>query len=509
MFLAFLAVVNVVNLTALLIPATVAGALFLGLSRGETALWFANAAVVANVGVATGTLVFRNALRPLRVWGAGDHSDPAGLLSALLRLPQLAGVSMSAITAVLLLTVSYPYALWLARPDASAAVALFVSYLVVGVTAAMLSTTTLQHLIGAPAIALGSVAGASVPPHFPWWTLRWRLVITIGLLCGFAPIVITGAVLGTSAQPEDYLFVVAISGAWGLFMAWLVSLVMVGPLLTPLDEMIEGAARIERGDLSEAVPVLAADELGDLAAAFNSMQRGLREREALHAAFGSYVDPLLAQRLVESGSAVFEGEELDVTVLFADVRSFTSYSERVSPAEAVTLLNRLFDVIVPILHEHGGHANHYLGDGLLAVFGEPQPMVGHADAAVAAAVQIQRAVAAEFGDDLRVGIGVNTGAVIAGTVGGGGRHEFTVIGDTVNTAARVEQLTKETGDAVLITAATRRAMSTPRVRMKNRGEFSVRGKTNRVGLYAVGSGRTAEKVAERAKDVRRVREMTK
>ena len=115
----------------------------------------------------------------------------------------------------------------------------------------------------------------------------------------------------------------------------------------------------------------------------------------------------------------------------------------------MALLNRLFDVIVPVLHEHGGHANHYLGDGLLAIFGAPSPLEHHADAAVAAAVEVQRHVRAEFGNSLRLGIGINTGSVIAGTVGGGGRHEFTVIGDTVNVAARVEQLTKETGDAIL------------------------------------------------------------
>ena len=182
---------------------------------------------------------------------------------------------------------------------------------------------------------------------------------------------------------------------------------------------------------------------------------------------------------------MFEGEELEVTVMFADVRSFTSYSEGVTPADAVRLLNRLFDVMVPVLHEHDGHANHYLGDGLLAVFGAPEPLERHADRAVAAAVAIQQRVRAEFGKELRLGIGINTGPVIAGTVGGGGRHEFTVIGDTVNAAARVEQLTKDTGDAILITETTRAALSLPRQRSIKRGEFEVRGKAAKVTLHAV------------------------
>jgi adenylate cyclase len=140
---------------------------------------------------------------------------------------------------------------------------------------------------------------------------------------------------------------------------------------------------------------------------------------------------------------------------------------------------------VPVLHEHGGHANHYLGDGLLAVFGAPQELERHAEAALASAVEIQRKVRGEFAGDLRLGIGINTGPVIAGTVGGGGRHEFTVIGDTVNVAARVEQLTKDTGDAILLTEATRLSLSPPRPRTAKRGEFEVRGKAAKLTLHAI------------------------
>jgi adenylate cyclase len=157
----------------------------------------------------------------------------------------------------------------------------------------------------------------------------------------------------------------------------------------------------------------------------------------------------------------------------------------VAPAEAVRLLNRLFDVVVPVIHEHGGHANHYLGDGLLAVFGAPQLLVDHADAAVAASIALQQQVRAALGEELSIGIGINTGPVIAGTVGGGGRHEFTVIGDTVNVAARVEELTKETGDFILVTEATRVALSMPRPRSTKRGSFDLRGKSTKVTVHAV------------------------
>ena len=110
---------------------------------------------------------------------------------------------------------------------------------------------------------------------------------------------------------------------------------------------------------------------------------------------------------------------------------------------------RLFEIVVPAVVDVGGHVNKFLGDGALAVFGAPNDLADHADAAVSAAVVIHRLVAERFGGELRIGIGINTGKVIAGTIGGGGKLEFTLIGDTVNVAARVEQLTKTTGDGIL------------------------------------------------------------
>jgi adenylate cyclase len=271
----------------------------------------------------------------------------------------------------------------------------------------------------------------------------------------------------------------------GAFFGSLIARGLVDPTLVPVREMTSAVRRIRKGVFDQSVPVVSADELGQLAIAFNEMQRGLAERETLHAAFGSYVDPGLAKRILESGSSIFDGQDLTVTVMFADVRDFTSYAEEVPPAVAVQLLNRLFDALVPVLHEHGGHANHYLGDGLLAVFGAPSPLASHADAAVAAAAEIQRTVVREFGSSLKLGIGINTGPVIAGTVGGGGRHEFTVIGDTVNVAARVEQLTKNTGDAILLTDATRACLSAPRPRTVGRGSFDLKGKSSAVVVHAL------------------------
>ena len=140
---------------------------------------------------------------------------------------------------------------------------------------------------------------------------------------------------------------------------------------------------------------------------------------------------------------------------------------------------------MPAVVDAGGHVNKFLGDGALAVFGAPNDLADHADAAVAAAVVIHRLVAERFGGALRIGIGINTGLVIAGTIGGGGKLEFTLIGDTVNVAARVEQLTKTTGDAILLTHHTVDALVARPHGLVDRESHELKGKSAAVQVYAL------------------------
>ncbi len=145
-------------------------------------------------------------------------------------------------------------------------------------------------------------------------------------------------------------------------------------------------------------------------------------------------------------------------------------------------LNELFARVVPLIDRHGGHVDKFIGDGILAVFGAPEGYRDHADRAVAAAL----AIAAEAGGPtggLEMRCGINSGRVIAGSIGGAGRLNFSVIGDVVNVAARVEAATRETGDAVLITTATRAAMVRP-IELTGRGSISLKGKTEPAELFA-------------------------
>ena len=257
------------------------------------------------------------------------------------------------------------------------------------------------------------------------------------------------------------------------------------PSLAPIRDLAAATKRVAAGDYTQRLPVVQDDDLGALAASFNRMQAGLAERQRLQVAFGTYVDPALAARLLEQGDDVFTGERRQVTVMFIDIRDFTPFAEAHSAEDTVARLNALFEIVVPAVVDAGGHVNKFLGDGALGVFGAPNDLAGHADAAVQAALLIQSLVAERFAGALRIGIGINTGLVIAGTIGGGGKLEFTLIGDTVNVAARVEQLTKTTGDAVLLTAQSVEALVFRPPGLMDRGSHALKGKSAVVHLYGL------------------------
>ena len=139
-----------------------------------------------------------------------------------------------------------------------------------------------------------------------------------------------------------------------------------------------------------------------------------------------------------------------VTIAFVDIRGFTSFADHATAREAVEFLDEFFATVVPVVQSHGGQVNKLLGDGLLAVFGTPD----HADRALAAGCAMLSAVDARFGDRCRIGVGVNSGLVLVGTIGAAGVVEHGVIGDPVNVAARVQDATREFGEPLLVTEAT-------------------------------------------------------
>jgi adenylate cyclase len=334
------------------------------------------------------------------------------------------------------------------------------------------------------ALAGDTAIGDSLPrsrPSFGTW-LELSVLGYVFLFSGTAAML--GIALGRAGAVP--LLCVVIAGA--LTLVWGVPVTVgaiVSPSLRPIRDLAEATVRVGSGDYLQRLPVVQDDDLGALAASFNRMQAGFAERQRLQAAFGTYVDPALAARLLEQGDDVFTGERREVTVMFIDIRDFTPFAEANTAEDTVARLNALLEIVVPAVVDAGGHVNKFLGDGALAVFGAPNDLAEHTDAAVTAAVLVHRLVAERFGGALRIGIGINTGVVIAGTIGGGGKLEFTLIGDTVNVAARVEQLTKTTGDAILLTRQCVDAMASRPSGLIDRGFHVLKGKSAAMQVFGL------------------------
>jgi class 3 adenylate cyclase len=328
-----------------------------------------------------------------------------------------------------------------------------------------------------------------LPPDFeldlPGLPLRWRIVAIGPVINVITGVIVAGIAAhghheGLSGLGLSWVIAVAVSFTISLELVVLVARSMA----TSLADLRAATERVRVGEYRARVPVVSSDEMGALAQSFNTMVEGLDERERLREAFGAYVDPSLAERVLEEGSDL-AGEEIPVTVLFLDIRDFTAFAEHAQPKEVVAMLNDFWELVVPVLLRLGGHANKFIGDGLLGVFGAPERLPDHAERAVAAAQEIVALVRERYGGRVGVGIGVNSGPVVAGTVGGGGRVEFTVIGDAVNTAARVEAATRQTGDDVLITDATRTLLPDGRFSFEERPPMPLKGKRADVGLCAL------------------------
>jgi len=272
-------------------------------------------------------------------------------------------------------------------------------------------------------------------------------------------------------------------GGCALIVGLLMSFIAARAAADPVMSVRDAVAEVEKGNLDEVdVPVYDATEVGLLQAGFNRMVEGLRERQRIREAFGVYVDHEVAEHILEEGVSL-EGEEVEVTLMFLDVKDFTRWAEETSASEVVERLNSLFDLAVPIIHDHKGHVDKFVGDGLLAVFGAPQRSEEHADEGLKAAMEIVEKLPREGPGDLEVGIGLNSGAVVAGNVGGGGRLEFSVMGDAVNVASRIENATRDTGDPILLSEDTADRLKGD-YELERREGIELKGKAKAVCLLA-------------------------
>jgi adenylate cyclase len=186
------------------------------------------------------------------------------------------------------------------------------------------------------------------------------------------------------------------------------------------------------------------------------------------------------------------GENREITVMFTDIRGFTAFSEATEPQRVIELLNDYFGEMIDAVFEHSGTLVSYRGDGLMAVFGAPIALEDHADRALAAAremieVRLPRFNERVDGEGFRMGIGLNSGSFMSGNVGSARRLEYTVHGDTVNTAARVEEMTKRVGRPILFADSTCQALANRPDDADFLGEFEVRGRHSAISVWTLDS----------------------
>jgi adenylate cyclase len=276
----------------------------------------------------------------------------------------------------------------------------------------------------------------------------------------------------------------AISGAVGVWIARGVS--------KPVLQLAEGARKIAAGDYQHRVRLRQQDELGSLADSFNQLSGGLAERDRVRDLLGKVVSPEVAAELLRK-DVTLGGEEREVTVLFSDLRNFTTMSERLPPQEMLGILNRYFTSMDAIIEKHGGVVDKYMGDALMALFGAPLANSDDADRAMRAALEMTEAL-----DDLNrqgngrglpvigIGIGINTDVVVAGNMGSKTRLNYTVIGDGVNLASRLQGLTKtpEYETRIIISGSTL-ARAKQQYRTRRLGEVAVKGKQKETEIFAL------------------------
>ena len=260
-------------------------------------------------------------------------------------------------------------------------------------------------------------------------------------------------------------------------------------LLRPMRILSRAMAQVAAGNLNVRAPVISNDEAGEVTGRFNTMVEGLREREQLRETFGRYVDESVAATILRrQGQGARSGETGEATILFSDIAGFTTIAEYLTPAELVGALNDYLETVLAPIREHGGVVHTFIGDGLFASFNMPLACESHAVAAVRAALDIQRAVGSRtFGDQgvaLATRIGISTGPVIGGEIGAGKRMNFTLLGDTVNLAARLEELNKHHGTRILVSQSTRDACG-ELFSFQSLGSVAVRGRSEPVAIFSL------------------------
>jgi len=277
-----------------------------------------------------------------------------------------------------------------------------------------------------------------------------------------------------------------------LLIGVLIAFWISGRITQPLERLRLAARALGKGDTSARVHVNTRDELADLSQAFNEMGESLSEKLRVETAFRRYVSDHVLQQVRDQPDAVpIMGERREITVLFIDIRRFTRLASGIEPEPLVAFLNEAFELLTDRLLQHGATVDKYIGDAVLAYFGAPIESPDHPERAVAAAIAAQRSVEernkalASSGrpyQPLEIGIGIQTGMVLLGNIGSELKMDYTIIGDVVNVANRLQKLAR--AGEILITGDVAERVA-GRARLESQGERVLEGRDTPVEIHRV------------------------
>lgn len=250
---------------------------------------------------------------------------------------------------------------------------------------------------------------------------------------------------------------------------------------------------IGEGNLKARADLHTNDEFNDMALAINEMATGLQERERLKMSFARYVSRHIMEKILESETPLkLEGERRKITVLFSDIRQFTKLSEKLSPEQVVSILNRYFETMIEVIFKNHGTLDKFLGDGLMVEFGAPLEDAIQEKHAVMTAIEMQKEIKRlcsewekEGKPKINIGIGIHTGFAVVGNIGSEKRTEYTAIGDTVNVASRLEFATKILNTPILFSEETYKALDPKEFKCKNLGPLTLPGRAEPVTVYTI------------------------
>jgi len=319
-------------------------------------------------------------------------------------------------------------------------------------------------------------------PYMREWMDRQRLYVPwlVYINAMDTPLLLLGLTLGTFLA---------------LFYTFYLFRLILASIIGPIAELQTRMREMALGDYQAFVPVRSNDELGDLSQGFNRMVADLSDRERIRSLFGQYLTREVSDQIL-NGRVNLNGDLYQAAIMFADIRNFTAMSGSMEPADVLLFLNSYLREMIDVIASSGGIIDKFIGDGILAVFGAPVRSQSYCDQAVQAALQMQAAVnrlnlerrSGGNRQPIAIGIGLHAGPIIAGNIGNDRKREYTVIGDTVNLASRIEGLTKRYKSSILISETVYAELSSGLRESLQTGEIRgvrVRGKKDPIKLFKI------------------------